>query len=225
MVASGATRVVAQLTSLLLVAGGAYLAYGEALPFFRGGVLAKERFDALYNRSISPGLSTASKRLVLDNCVDAITSIYGRTQPPDRRKVVSEACLHVADTATAADPAFSYAWFVGGLAAERLGDLEGMAGRLAQSARVGSNEQWIAELRWPLFEQHYDALPEAARPLVEHDMLILLDDIDGSVLVADRYVRGDAPFKARVEATVEKTRETIQQRFLNNVKASLRQVQ
>jgi hypothetical protein len=213
-----------QLAALLMIVGGAYLAYREAVPFLRGGVLAKERFDAFYEGAITPGWSTPSKQLVLDNCVDAITSIYGRTQPTERQMTVARTCQETADGATEQDPAFAYAWLVGGLAAERLGDVQGMARRLSQSAQVGPNEQWIAELRWAMLEEHYDALPSEDQRFVEHDTVLLLNDIRGAQLVADKYVRGDATFKARIKAAVETTRDVIKQRFVNSVKVSMRQV-
>jgi hypothetical protein len=224
MVGSARTGTFLQLAALLLAAGGAYLAYGEARPYFQGGVLAKERFEALYNGKMEPGYSSASTRLVLDSCLDAITSIYGRTQASVRREETARACLNLADAATRYSPTLAYGWFIGAIASEGLGDIDGMATRLARSAATAPNEQWIAELRWPLFERHYAGIAAEDQPLVANDIVLLLRSPRGTSLVTDRYVRADDTTKARIEAVVETTSDSTKQRFISKLQVSARQV-
>lgn len=193
----------------------------EASPYFSAGIEDAERFSALADKVPMPGLSIASERLVLDNCVRTISSLYGRLQPSDRKQAVARSCLEAADEITEANLSSSYAWYVAALSAERLGDTVGMAERLAQSQVTGPNEQWIAELRVPLAEDHLAALDSRTRANHERDLRMLVASTRGIFSIARRYV-GVASFRERITAIVEAMPEAEQRRFVARVEAASR---
>lgn len=208
------------LLALGLLAGGTYVAYLEARAYFASGVLQSERFEALASGRERIALSTASQRLVLDNCLEGIIATYARTRTAEQRNTVAVECRKVADQITASAPAFSYAWYIGALAAARLRDTQGVVARLRQSQITGSTEQWIAELRVDLAENNLAALPPDVLSRHEHDLSILVSSAEGVSSIAARYVR-DAAFRERITAIVEKMPQADQQRFLANVQAAV----
>lgn len=206
------------LLFLALAAAGGLVAFAEARPYFSGGVLASERFQAIAEDRLTPGPSTASQRLVLDSCLDAITSIYGRTQPAARRAAVHRTCMDLADRIVAVSPTHSYAWFIGALAAEHLDDLSGMSSRLARSQATGPTEQWIAELRVDLAERHLAALQDDARGGHDRDLAMLVASDRGVRTIARRYAR-DQSFRNRIVPLIETMSMEQQRRFLRSIAA------
>lgn len=202
---------------LALSAGGAYLAYSEARSYLAGGVLPHERFDALSARAEVIGFSNASKKLVLDNCFEGIVGIYARTRDRTRRAIIAAECLSVADAVVATTPVYSYAWYVGALAAAQVRDADGLATRLRQSQVTGPTEQWIAELRVGLVEDHRVELPPDVLALNDKDLAILVLSSRGIASIAARYVR-DPSFRDRITTITETLPPQDQQRFLDQVR-------
>lgn len=219
MAGNSATKLTIVVLSLALVAGGGWVGMREAAPYLRGGIDDAERFAALAERLPVPGPSIASERLVLDNCVRIISSLYARLQPADRKGAVARNCLEAADAITRRNPSSSYAWYVGALAAERLGDLAGMNARLQQSQQTGASEQWIAELRVPLAETHADHLTPEVRAAIDQDIRMLVDSTRGIASIAARYVAEEG-FRERVTAIVETMPESDQRRFVSRVRSA-----
>lgn len=204
---------------LSLFLGGAWVAAQEARSYFSSGITQAERFAALADGTEVLSLSTASRRLVLDNCLDGVVAVYARTRPTDRRDSVAEECRRVADDITVRAPTYSYAWYVGAVAASRLKDTQGVIDRLRKSQIVGPNEQWIAELRVGLAETYLDQLPDDVRAQHDSDLKMLAQSSRGVTSIAARYVR-DASFRERITAIVEQLPQRAQQRFLENVRTA-----
>ena len=221
MAGNSATRQAILLLSLALVAAGAWVGLREASPYFSVGIEDAERFAALADKVPSPGPSIASERLVLDNCVRTISSLSGRLQPGSRKAEVSNNCLRAADAIVRRNPSSSYAWYVGALTSERTSDTAGMNERLLRSQQTGPSEQWIAELRVPLGEEHLAELTPEVRANLDRDLKMLVASTRGISSMADRYVR-QAEFRERITAIVETMPEEDQHRFVSRVESSAR---
>lgn len=208
------------LASLIVCGGGAYAAYSEASAYMSGGVLQEERFAALADDSQSTALSIASSRMVLDHCLEAITSVYGRLRTAPQRQAVATACMAQADAIVRTMPSYSYAWYVGALAATRLPG-EDPSTRLQQSQLTGPQEQWIAELRVALAEDNRERLSDEARALNDKDLAMLVLSYRGVASIARRYVT-NPDFRSRITDIVEQLPQPDQQRFVANVEAAAR---
>lgn len=218
-VAQGAMLVV----TLALATSGAAVAYVEAKAYLSAGIDPRERFDALATDSVDIGLSSASHTLFLNNCYEALTSVFSRLQPTASRNAVASNCLAEADRITAAEPANSFAWYVAALAAAKNDDIPAMNQRLGMSQSSGRSEQWIAELRANLAEDHLAALSPEARAGHDNDLSLLAQSQRGVSSIAQRYVR-QADFRERITALVEKLPAWQQERFLEYVRAAADQV-
>jgi hypothetical protein len=178
------------MTSLALVAGGGWLAYAEARPYFMSGIVDSERVSTLASMQVVPGPSISSQRSLLENCVRAIRASGTRGQPGTRLRAVSENCLGIADGIAAAGPANSYAWYVAALSSYHAGDQEGAVARLIRSQETGPNEGWIAELRVGLGEVLLDALPQNGRANHDSDLRTLVASWRGIASIATAIVEG-----------------------------------
>lgn len=221
MADSTATRKAILVLSLALLGGGAWVGYREALPYFSSGIEDAERFSALAEGPPTPGPSIASERLVLDVCVRTIASIYGRLQSATRKATVNDNCRKAADAAVRVNPSSSYAWYVGALASGLTGDIAGMNMRLLRSQQTGPSEQWIAELRVPLAEDHLGQLAPEVRANHDRDLRMLVASSRGISSIAGRYV-DEAGFRERITAIVEAMPEEDQRRFVSRVGSAAR---
>ncbi|MBN9308300.1 hypothetical protein [Devosia sp.] len=210
------------LFSLALVCGGVAAAYSEASSYLSGGSAADDSFAAFTSGQPKSGLSVASARYVLDGCFDATTSLRGRLQPTPLRRAIAGLCLAQADAITDRMPSYSYAWYIGALAAAALDDPPSLADRLRHSQQTGPTEQWIAELRVALAEDHLADLPADVRDLNERDLALLVRSTRGIASIAQRYV-GDPAFRERITRIVETMPPDQQQRFVSSVDFAARQ--
>jgi hypothetical protein len=219
MAGSSATRKAILVLSLALLGAGAWVGVREASPYFNGGIEDAERFASLVAKVPAPGPSIASERLVLDNCVRTISSLYARLQPSARKAEVSTNCLKAADTIAKQNPSSSYAWYVGALTSALTHDTPGLNARLLQSQETGATEQWIAELRVPLAEDHLADLTPDVRANHDRDLRMLVATVRGIDSIAERYV-GQTDFRERITAIVETMPEGDQRRFVSQVGAA-----
>jgi hypothetical protein len=220
-----ATQRVVLAASVVLLAGAVAAAYSESKSYIDGGLTPAESFAALLNGQQRPGLSIASTRLVLDGCYDAMQGVYGRLRPTAERMSVAQTCRELADAATKEMPSYSFAWYVGALAAVQLDQSEGLVSSLRQSQLTGPTEQWLAELRVALSEDNRDVLPEDVRANNDRDLTLLVISNRGITSIAKRYV-DDPSFRGRITEIVEQLSEHDQQRFISTIEsatASLRQ--
>lgn len=208
------------LLSTIFLLAAASILYFETRPFFIDSANRAARFQTVADGENRAGLSTFSQRLALDNCFEAMNSVYGRVQPTLQRQAVFEACQNLADTITSTSPANAFAWFVGALASGALDDVVGMNNRLVQSQRTGANEQWIGELRVGLAERFFADLDELSATGHELDLQMLVQSARGVRSIARRYVN-QPDFRARIAALVEELPEDVQARFVINVRRAV----
>ena len=203
--------------SVLLGLGGIVTALRELNVFTVGSPSPQGRFEALLAGAYRPGPSALSHRLLLDTCNEAIAGIYGRLQVGERRRQVLERCRDEADAIVAEAPSTSFGWYVGALAAAALGDVAGFNTRVLRSQITGPTEQWIAEQRAALVEDHYDVADAEVRAHHQDELRLLVSSQRGIASIARRYV-GNVGFRERVTQIVELMSEDDQRRFIANVR-------
>jgi hypothetical protein len=217
MIESGRLGLIAVLAgSALLAAAGAVTATQEFEVFAAGGLGAADRFAALEARDYHDAPSLLSKRLVLDACVEAIAGLYGRMQAGGRRDAVLGHCRREADAIADEVPGYAYAHYVGALAAARLGDMAGFNQRVLSAQVTGANEQWVAELRADLVEDHLSAASTEVSRRHEADLRLLVASGRGIASISKRYVR-QPDFRERITRIVEAMPEADQARFVSTV--------
>lgn len=225
MAKTRATHRVVLVASIALLLGAVAAAYSESRAYVGGGLTPAESFTALLDGQQKPGLSVASTRLVLDGCYDALQGVYGRLRPTAERRTVAEKCRDLVATTTTEMPSYSFAWYVGALAAVQLEQPAGLVDALRQSQLTGPTEQWLAELRVALAEDHFQQLPADVRSNNDNDLALLVVSDRGIASIARRYV-DDPGFRERIADIVEKLSEHDQQRFISTIElatAGLRQ--
>lgn len=225
MAGTRATRRVVLAASLVLLLGAVAAAYTESRSYVAGGLTAAESYAALREGRQQPGLSVASARLVLDNCYDAMQGVYGRLRPSAERRSVAETCGALAEATTAGMPSYAFAWYVAAIAAVERADPHGLVAALRQAQLTAPTEQWLAELRVALAEDHFAELPDDVRRNHERDLALLVISNRGIASIARRYV-DDPGFRARIADIVETLSEEDQQRFVSTLEletARLRQ--
>jgi hypothetical protein len=203
----------------MLACAGAVTAFDELGVFRVGGITPASRFAALAADHYRPAASTLSKTLLLETCAEAISSTYGRLQRAEARHAVAENCLKQADAITAAAPSLSYGWYVGAMAAARLGDQAGFNARLLRSQITGPAEQWIVEQRAGLVEDNFAVADAEVRTRHDGDLRLLVTSVRGIASISGRYVR-EPEFRERITAIVETMPEADQARFVTQVRSS-----
>ena len=220
MAKTRATQRIVLAASVLLLLGAVATAYSEARSYIDGGLTPAEGFAALLGGQRRPGLSIASTRLVLDGCYDAMLGVYGRVQPTAARMTVADNCRALVRAATAEMPTYSFAWYVGALAALQLDQPEELVVSLRQSQLTGPTEQWLAELRVALAEEHRNLLPDDVLANNDRDLALLVVSNRGITSIAKRYVE-DPSFRERITAIVELLPEPDQQRFISTIETAV----
>lgn len=203
--------------SALLAAAGTVTAYQELDVFSAGGFGRADRFAALSAQGYHHSPSLLGKKLVLDACVEAISGIHGRMQPSDQRVRALEHCRHEAASIAAEAPSYSFAHYVGALAAAGLGDRDGFNASLLRSQITGPTEQWVAALRADLVETHFAAASADVLARHEADLRLLVASGRGITGLSDRYIDEPA-FRERITAIVETMPEADQARFVSTVR-------
>lgn len=203
--------------------GAAPLAYVELRPFLTGGQTREARFEIIVTGGERPGISSYAQRLTLDNCLEAINSIYGRAQPTLRRQKALTSCGDLSAQIVAASPANAFAWFIGALVAAGEGNVAAMNDRLVHSRQTSPNEQWIAELRVELAESWLDDLDASNKEGHELDLKLMTESYRGAQSVARRYIN-DVQFRERIVVLVETLPEDTQLRFVQNVRRAAREM-
>ena len=211
--------IVVLAASMVLATAGAITAYQEFNVFVAGGISPASRFVALAGGAYRPGPSLLSKRLLLDTCLEAISGLYGRLQTAADRRAVLVRCLSEADTIVAGAPSFSYAWYIGALSAARLGDIAGFNTRMLRSQSSGPNEQWVAELRAELVEDHLEAATPTVLARHQADLRLLVSSRRGIAAISRRYVAVPG-FRERIARIVETMPEADQARFVATVRGA-----
>jgi hypothetical protein len=205
---------------LLIGLAGAYAATREAGPLAAAGQDLPERMAALREGAVPSGLSLASRDLVLDDCSDAVTSLYGRTRPTDERQANLVACGQIAANFVSASPAYGYGWYVTAAIAAESGDQAHFLEALKQSYTTSPAEQWLAERRVALVESHLDWLDPTLLHDHEQDLAMLVQTQRGIRAIARRYVAVPA-FRDRITNVVLTLPDADQRRFLTSIKQQI----
>jgi hypothetical protein len=215
---------VRQFLTLCMVFGLLCLpaAYLELRPFFLGAATQEARFDQVADGQNQTGLSTFSHRIALENCLEAVNSIFGRMQPTPRRQAVLSECDGLSDMISSTSVADSFAWYIGALTNSELGKVGEMNRRLVLSRRTGPNEQWVAELRVALGERRFADLDRPALEGHRKDLQLLALSARGVATIAKRYV-AEPDFRARITSLVEELPEEVQSRFVTYVRQAARE--
>lgn len=220
MAKTRASQPIVLAASVLLLLGAVATTYSESRSYIEGGLTPAEGFAALRGGQRSPGFSIASTRLVLDGCYDAMLGVYGRVQPTAARMTVADNCRTLVRAVTAAMPTYSFAWYVGALAALQRDQPEELVVSLRQSQLTGPTEQWLAELRVALAEEHRNLLPDDVLANNDGDLALLVVSNRGIASIAKRYV-DDPSFRERITAIVEQLPEPDQQRFISTIETAV----
>lgn len=203
--------------------GVAPLAYVELRPFLTGGQTRDARFELIASGGERVGISSYAHRLTLDNCLEAINSIYGRAQPSSRRQKSLVTCGELSAEIVAASPVNAFAWFIGAMVAAGEGNVAAMNDKLLHSRQTSPNEQWIAELRVELAENQLDDLDAPNRAGHEFDLKLMAESYRGAQSIARRYLN-DVQFRERIVVLVETLPEETQARFVQNVRRAAREL-
>ena len=201
------------IVSLLSVCGTAAAIFIETRPY--GLFLAEsvERWQDLRTETMDQGLSLQSSRAVLDICLSAITSVYGRMRSAEDRLALINNCGDFAVSSAAIMPSNSYAWYIASLAAAQNADMSKFEESWLLSAQTGQNEQWIAGLRVALLEDNLSLASAALFEAERRDLAVLTLSKMGIGSIARRYV-SQPDFRERVVSVVETLPDADQARFL-----------
>ncbi|OEO28640.1 hypothetical protein VW23_004165 [Devosia insulae DS-56] len=201
------------ITSLLLAFGSAYALLAESGPYLFAGSGLAQRIEVLADGEFHPGLSRPAHDLILDDCVAVASSLYGLTMPTERRNAALKTCSSAATGFAAASPTYAYAYYVVALLAAEHSDSGAFNAALGTSRELAPTEQWLAELRVKLSEDHLAQLQPAAIAGHETDLALLVISQRGIRVIARRYA-ALAGFRERITAIVETLPPEQQRRFV-----------
>lgn len=202
---------------MLAVAGLA--GYREAAPYFSAGPSAGAQFAAWRDGGIIDGVSIAAHTVLMDSCLLSLTSAHGRAQSTLDRQRVAQACADRAAIQTQSNPSFAYGWYVFAMASSLNGNWIEFNRTLRQAQSTAPTEQWLAELRVGLAEDHFDRLEPDVLALHEQDLALLVRSQRGIASIAQRYVSSQT-FRARITDIVETLDPASQQAFIDAVRAA-----
>ena len=205
--------VLLSLTSLLLAAGSAYALFAESSPYLFAGNGLAQRIEVLADGQFHPGLSRPAHDLVLDDCVAVASSLYGLAMPTERRNAALRTCSSAATGFAESSPTYAYAYYVEALLAAEHTDSDALNAALSTSRALAPAEQWLAELRVKLAEDHLAQLQPAAIAGHEADLALLVVSQRGIRVIARRYA-ALAGFRERITAIVETLPPEQQRRFV-----------
>ena len=207
----------------VLFAASAWAMFVESNAYVIGGDSSVARLANWTSDPVQPGWSIATQNQNLLDCSDVLASPNSLTMrflDDATRAAIPQVCLTMADAITQAAPAASYAWYVGAAAAVATGDTAGFNHRLLRSQLTGANEQWIAEVRAALAEEHFAALTQDVTAQHALDLRMLVLSARGIRSIALNYAINPA-FRDRIIAIVETLPANDQRRFLSQVRTAL----
>lgn len=208
------------LTSLLLAGGSAYALFAESAPYLFAGSGLAQRVQSLADGKLHPGLSRQAHDLVLDDCVQVAASLYGLSLLTELRDAALATCGTAASSFAQQAPAYGYAWYVEALLAAERADPNALNAALTTSQSLAPTEQWLAELRVKLAEDHLAEIQPTALAGHEADLALLVTSRRGIKVIARRYaaVKG---FRERITAIVEQLPAEQQRRFVAALRSEI----
>lgn len=195
--------------------------FAEFKPYLEPRNTPQQRFETAEIGVLAPGFSNDAHMLAINDCMQVTSGFFGRAQPTQRRSAAVENCALLADRIIAGSPAHGYAWLLRATTAKEYGVWSQFNNALFQSQRVNPSEQWLAELRVQLFEDHFENLSDAARRAEASDLTMLVQSRRGIRSIANRYVDNEA-FRERITSIVEALPPEVQARFVNTVRHAAR---
>ena len=209
--------IAAVFLSLSVLSGWLMLGEWRATTFFtKADVTTLARGEAP-----GPRLSASTDAMVLDGCLEAVSSVDGRVLPSQPRVQLVTHCLRISEWITSSSPKDAYGWFSRAYFSLELGKLAAFNEALVQAYETGPNEQWIADLRVQVAEQNLDKLEAAARRGHKADLSLMVQSPRGAEAIVGRYIR-DAGFRGRIAEVVEDLPARQQQVFVSTLRAAVR---
>ena len=211
------------VAGLALAAGSVVAGWQEFLVFYRPGDTQVTRAAELTSTT-TLGLSISSATATVGDCVGAMSRIQSlemRYQPEEVRTGLVEHCQALADRAVETSPTLSYAWYAGALAASIREDYAGMNFRLVRSQLTSPSEQWLAENRVNLAEEHFEHLDTQSLTSHQSDLALLVQSGIGLRSIARRYI-AQADFRSRISDVVEQMPPAVQERFIGALNRAIR---
>lgn len=200
----------------ILLVSATYASVRELGPFATESLSERVTVAAMASGMIEPALSLRSQINFLYHCRVAMTSITGRVQPTPVREAIMDACRGGSRAIVRGSPGFSVAWYTGALVASFDGDRTVMNEWLSRSYATGPFEQWIAELRADLAEDHFAELNSELIEWHLADLRMLLANDPGRRFLAPRYLNFPG-LRGRVDAILAQMDAVGAHRFLNIV--------
>lgn len=204
------------LTSLALLAGSAYAAFRETVPFLAMPADPDARIAFLAGPLMQPGMSYRSKQTTMNDCAMSMTGMAILSYDPTTSDRIYENCGALAAGIVGTMPTFSYAWYVRALS---LGTDAGFEDALLEARRTSPNQEGVTYYRMLLAYDHWDQLSEAARTTLTQDLAVLARSARGRAWMARRYL-ADPSFGETILAKMETLSPNIQRSFLSAVSAA-----
>jgi hypothetical protein len=205
-----------------LAAAGGVASFTELAPFYDLATSEGARFALFAHQELSLPLTAASRMAFLSACYSLSSSIYARAQPTSKRNALLASCRDYALQVTHQAPTLGGAWAIAASAAGELGAATDFSAEILASQRVTPYEQWLAEFRVAVIEDHYSLASAEVIEAEVSDLQVLVHSKRGVRSIAKRYV--DHPdFRERVTRVVEEMSQDDQRRFLEALRGAVDQ--
>lgn len=205
------------IVGAVLVTAGVLAMRVELSPYLSAGGSMQWRLQEIAAGRMEYGLSTASREVALMDCRDITLSFEARLQPSSTRTAIYGNCLALSDSFSTIQPTLAIAWLTGAIAAAQTGDWAAFASRMTRSLRAARNEQWVAEMRIPVFEQYFDQLNDELVAGNAADMLLLTDTDPGLLRLARIFVASPSS-RDRIEAVINTRSDVTRAKFERRVR-------
>lgn len=202
--------------AMVLVGSSVALAFAELAPLYELSTSDQERFELFSGPTVALPVAATSRADQVQSCYRLSAGIYARAQPTDRRERLLRGCVSMGMDAVASTPTMGIAWAIAGALSGELNDNSAFNRDFLNAHRVAPTEQWQAEFRVALIEDHFSLADEDLKRAEQEDLALLIQSERGIRSIAARWV--DVPdFRDRVTSVAETLSATDQRRFLSEV--------
>lgn len=156
----------------------------------------------LADRQPDYGMSRSARDLALDDCVQLLASVHGLALRTELRKSAITNCAEAADDFIAQSSIDARAWYVLARVAAERKDAAGLNRALLRAHELAPAEQWLAEQRVQLAEEHLADLEPSVLAGHQQDLALLVTSTRGVKAIARRYAAVPS-FRERVTAIAE----------------------
>jgi hypothetical protein len=176
-----------------------------------------EQFYEIASGGETIGLSSYTKKYVLNGCMYGMTSLQSQVRSNQDVAAFAHQCALLAGRIVASMPTNAYGWLVLAQAGAKTGNVDFLNRGLEQSFLTGRNEQWLAELRVGISEGNRQNLKATVIRNNDTDLTLLASNWAGIQSIASQYA-GNPGFRDRAVNIVTKMPAHLQRRFLDLVK-------